>query len=116
MKTIVGINLGIRFILEMAMLGVLAYWGYETGEGAMRWLLLVLAPAAAIVLWGLFVSPKAPIELGRAGRVAVEVVVFAAAVLALDSTGHRSWAIAFGVVALVSGTLNQVAQARRFRA
>lgn len=108
MKIIEGINLGIRFILEMSSLAALGYWGYKTGSGATRWVLTFGAPAAAVVLWGLFVSEKPTIELARALQLVIEFIVFGAAVVALAAAGQGALAATFAIVALISGTLNYV--------
>jgi hypothetical protein len=59
-----------------------------------------------IVVWALFVSPKARVELPRPARFAIELAVFGAAAVALAAAGQRTLAIAFAVIAAVSGTLN----------
>ena len=41
-------------------------------------------------------------------RLAIEFVVFGAAAAALAATGHTALAIAFAVVAVISGTLNYI--------
>lgn len=99
-------NLGLRFLLELGALAAVGYWGWRTGEGALRWVLAAAAPAAVAVVWGLFVSPKATFELARPLRYAVELAVWAAAGAALYATGHERLTVAFVVVAVVSGALN----------
>jgi hypothetical protein len=66
------------------------------------------APAAVIVVWWLFVSPKARIEVPRPGRFAIELLVWAAAAVALVAADQVVLGIVFAAVALVSGTLNYV--------
>jgi hypothetical protein len=66
------------------------------------------APAAAVVLWALFVSEKPTVELGRALQLVIEFIVFGAAVLALAAAGQGTIAATFAIVALISGTLNYV--------
>lgn len=74
----------------------------------MRWVLSIGAVAAVVVVWVLFVSPEPTIELARPIRLAIEFVVWAAAGAALWATGFRTLAIAFVIVAVVSGTLNYI--------
>jgi hypothetical protein len=51
MQLIRGLNLGLAFALELAMLAALAYWGLETGDGTVGRLVLGLgAPAAAVMI------------------------------------------------------------------
>lgn len=47
-----GVNLALRFALELCALAVLAYWGVHTHAGATGWLLGGAAVLAAAVLWG----------------------------------------------------------------
>jgi hypothetical protein len=58
-------NLLVRFLLELSALAATAYWGFATSSGLTQWLLGIAAPAAVATVWGLFVSPKAKIELPR---------------------------------------------------
>ena len=52
--------LTVRFLLELAALGALAWWGLRTGETALTKVLLGAgAPLAMAVVWGAFVAPKA---------------------------------------------------------
>ncbi|HEX2089172.1 MAG TPA: YrdB family protein [Actinomycetota bacterium] len=106
METLRPINLGLRFLLELGALVAVGYWGWQTGEGAMRWLLAAGAVLVAIVVWLVFVSPKPKVELARPVRLIIEFGVWAAAALALYATTSVLFAVASFVVALVSGTLN----------
>ena len=89
-------------------LAALGYWGWTTGSGVTRWLLAAGAVAAMAVVWGLFLAPKRRIDLAKPLRLAIEFVVFGAAAAALAATGHTALAIAFAVVAVISGTLNYI--------
>jgi len=104
----VGANLVLRFLLELTALAVTSYWGFASSSGARQWILGLGAPVVIAVVWGLFVSPKAKIELPRPARFAVELVVWAAAALALVAAGQAVPGIAFAAVALISGTVNYV--------
>lgn len=108
MKALQGANLGLRFLLELSAFAAIAYWGYDAGSGVWRWLLAVGAPALVAVVWALFVSPKARIELARPLRLVIEFLVFGAAALALAAAGQPILAVVFAVIAAISGTLNYV--------
>jgi hypothetical protein len=103
-----GANLAVRFLLELCALAALGYWGWTSRSGATRWLLVVAAVGAMAVVWGLFLAPKRRIDLAKPLRLAIEFVVFGAAAAALAATGHTALAIAFAVVAVISGTLNYI--------
>jgi hypothetical protein len=96
-----GAALAIRFAVELCLLAAVGYWG-ATLEAATpaRVLVAVAAPVSVAVVWGLFVSPKARVQLGRTAWVAVQVVLFGLGVAALVSAGAPGLAIALGVVAL----------------
>jgi hypothetical protein len=101
-------NLVLRFLLELSALAATAYWGFAAASGVTQWVLGLGAPLLVAVVWGLFVSPKAKIELPRPTRFAIELLVFAAAALALATASQPVLAIVLAVLALVSGTLNYV--------
>ncbi len=107
MDVLKNANLALRFLLELGALAAVAYWGYRTGDGALRWVLAVAATVAVAVVWWLFVSPKAAIDAPQPARLVIELAVWTAAAAALWAAGHPTLAIAFFVVAVVSGVLNQ---------
>jgi Protein of unknown function (DUF2568) len=103
-----GALLAVRFLLELAALASLAYWGFTEYDGVVSILLGVGAPLVAAVVWGLFVSPKA--RYGSPIRQAVgEAAVFGAAVIALFAADQPVLAIVFAAVALADGVLVRVA-------
>ena len=101
-------NLALRFVLELSALTATAYWGFATASGLTQWVLGLGAPALVAVIWGLVVSPKAKVELPRPAQFAIELLVFAAAALALVAAGQPILGIVLAAVELVSGTLNYV--------
>lgn len=81
--------LAARFLLEVALLAVLAIWGFQLGDGLALGLLCGLAaPSAGAFLWGLFISPKRRFELGRIPRLMLELALFAGAAGALWQMGR----------------------------
>jgi len=81
--------LALRFLLELALLAALALWGFHAGDAlALRLLAGLGAPAAAALLWGLFISPNRRIELGRIPRLLLELAMFALAAAALWQLGR----------------------------
>jgi hypothetical protein len=103
------VNEGLAFLLELAALGILSWWGFSTGHGLLLHLVLGLgAPAAAITVWTLFAAPKARFQLAMPFVLLVKAVVFGSAALAYGSLGHQGPALAFAVVALVNTALAAV--------
>jgi hypothetical protein len=76
-------NDSLRFLLELAALASLAYWGFAEYDGVVQWLLGLGAPLAAAVLWGRFVAPRASHPTVDPVRLVLEVLVFGSGVAAL---------------------------------
>lgn len=106
MTTLRGSTLVVRFLCELSALAALAYWGFDTGEGAFAWILGLGAPLAAASVWGVFVAPKARRPVGRSTRLLIEFLVFASAAAALGASGQPWLAAALGVAALTTSVLN----------
>jgi len=96
MELIMGANLLLRFLLELCALGALGYWGFKTGNATITKIALgVGAPLVAAVVWAVFVSPRAPVELPGLLVLVLQVLVFGSAAAGLAATGHRTFATAF---------------------
>jgi hypothetical protein len=107
MQAVKALNLAIRFfVVELGALAAAAYWGYEATDGAARWILAVAAPAAVAAVWWLFIAPKARIEVSRGAALGIELVLLGLVAAGLAAAGPVWLGIAFGALALVSGTLN----------
>jgi hypothetical protein len=89
-------NLTLRFLLELAAIGALGYWGFRTGTGPLGKAALGLGtPALAMVVWGAFVAPKASVAVADPGRLLISLAVFGTAALALYAT--RQDALVWGL-------------------
>ncbi|MFB9369181.1 YrdB family protein [Kitasatospora sp. NPDC001664] len=100
------VNETVAFLLELAALALLGWWGWHVAPGPVAGVLLaVLLPGAAAVLWGMFAAPKARIALPVAGVLAVKAVVFGAAAAAYYAVGAASCATAFAVMVVVNTAL-----------
>lgn len=112
----IGPNEVVRFLLELFAFFTLGYWGYLAWP--FPWpgiLFLIGTPLFAILVWGLFRSPKARIRLDPVGRGLVEILIMGSAAIAWAMLGHPIIAIGFAIIALVSGTINLRAEMRRER-
>jgi hypothetical protein len=81
--------LSLVFLDELLAMAAFGVWGWEVGRP--RWLLVVLLPVAAMVVWWLFASPKAPFG-GALVRPITKLVVFGLACAGLLDAGHTGWA------------------------
>lgn len=97
------VNLGLRFFLEIAALVSLGMWGWQKGEGWLRFLLAIGLPLAAAILWATFRVPNdpgnAPVAIPGILRLALEAGLFIFAVWALHAAGRTPWAWGLGIVA-----------------
>lgn len=96
-------NETVAFLMELAALAALAWWGFTTGNRTFVHVALGLGlPLIAVVMWALFAAPKSKIRTPLAGVLAVKALVFGGAAIALWEVGHESLAIAFAVIAVAN--------------
>ena len=76
MSGLQALNLGLRFLLELAAL-----------------------------VWGLFAAPKAPLKGGLGFQLAVEALVFGAATAALFLAGRPVWGVAYAALVVLNRVL-----------
>ncbi len=103
----IGPNDILRFFLELFAFASLGIWGFLAFP--LPWpgvLIGIGAPLLAILVWALFVSPKAVFRIDVFGKALVEIAVFSAAAIGWWMLGQPVVAIVFAVVAAVSGILN----------
>jgi hypothetical protein len=101
-----GLMLLLAFLLELAAIAALAWWGFALdAAGWARVLAGVGVPLVAVVLWGLYAAPRARFKV-PAAAVAVKIVVYGAATAALAAVGHVTLAVVFlALVLLVTGLI-----------
>ncbi|UQU66370.1 YrdB family protein [Couchioplanes caeruleus] len=86
-----GLNLTVRFGLELAALTALGYGGWHVpGPLWVRLLAAIAFPAAGIAVWAQWVAPHARRPIPDPLRLIPEWVVFGGATVALLVTG-RTW-------------------------
>jgi Protein of unknown function (DUF2568) len=98
-----SINLGLAFVLELALLAAIAYWGSQlSGSPAVRWLVAIAAPAALALIWSQIAAPNARRRLPPAPLVAFKLLVFTVGAALLYSAGGQGLAIALEAVAVAN--------------
>lgn len=102
------INLAVRFLLELAGLAALAYWGWTQHEGLLRILLALGLPLVAAILWGTFAVPddpsrsgKAPVPIPGIVRLLLELAFFGFAAWALYDAGNTVLSLILAVVVVL---------------
>lgn len=99
-------NLALAFLLELWALVALGYWGFNTGQnGLSRALLGLLTPLVVAVFWGVFLAPKASVQLSEPSSLVLKLMVFGLAALALYASHQPALAWVFGLVVLVNQAL-----------
>jgi hypothetical protein len=97
------INLGVAFLLELAMLAALGYWGYQQGKKTMmKYAFAIGLPVIAMVLWGIFAAPKSQYRLDTPARVIFEVSLYTITAFLLYKSGHTTLATVCWFIMLLS--------------
>ena len=101
------LNLALRFMLELAALASLGYWGWTQFDGVLRFLLAIGLPLLVATIWGTFRVPgdasangEAPVPVRGIIRLLIESVLFVFATWALFNAGATTSATIFGGLAL----------------
>jgi hypothetical protein len=106
----IGVLLGLRFLIELALAAGLAWLAAAAGPGGVVSVLLAVAAVVVIgVFWTVLMAPRARRRLAGPVRLVVELVLFAGTSAGLIAVGHPVPAIVGGVIAIVAALL-----ARRF--
>lgn len=104
-------NLALKFGVELAAIASLGYWGASLDGSVLSAVMMVLAPAAMILLWGRFAAPKASRRLPVPARIALELTLLLGAALALLAAGEAALgAVVGGAVGLNALSLSALGQ------
>lgn len=102
------INLVFRFCLEMTCLISVGMWGWQLGDGWLRWLLAIGLPLMLSTIWGVFNVPNDPSRGGAAPvpvpgivRLLIEIFFFVCGAYALLSLGHSTFGGAFIILLIL---------------
>lgn len=109
-----SLNLALRFVLELCLLGALAYWGFSTGGSVAIDIALGFgAPLLAAAVWGTFIAPKARRRLTDPLKVAVEIDLFTLGALALAFSASIALAMVFALAVALNIALMFVLDQRQ---
>jgi hypothetical protein len=100
LRSLYAVAATVAFLAELAALAALGYWGAVTGRGAWAWVLAVLTPLVAAVIWGTFASPRAPVQLATVPKIALRLAVLLGGAVALAVAGQRWLAVALAAVVI----------------
>lgn len=96
----------VRLLVELAVVFSLGFWGFVAWAFPVNIAVGILLPALAILIWALFLSPRAVFAVHPFVRAIIELLLYASATLAWWSLEQTWIGIAFALVATVSGLLN----------
>ncbi|QBD77097.1 DUF2568 domain-containing protein [Ktedonosporobacter rubrisoli] len=103
------VNMGLAFLLELGVLVALGYWGFQVGQGMLMKILPGIGlPVLAIIVWGILGAPKSSWQLQGIWYLALQVVFFGSAALALFSAGRRDLGIAFALLFVLNVALTRI--------
>ena len=106
MEILKGLNLLVRFLLELCMLAAVGYWGFKTQSGwPMKILLGIGLPVLIAVIWGLFVAPKATYPLSGVPRLLLELILLGSGAVALFVSGKANLGWIYLAVLLINEVL-----------
>jgi hypothetical protein len=98
-----GLNLAVRFILELCLLGSLGWVGFQLGGPmTIKAALALILPLGAAIIWGMFIAPRAAIAVPYWLWLAIQILLFSVAVAGLIVIGHRQLASVFGLVVIIN--------------
>lgn len=96
----------LAFVCEIFAFITLAIWGFAMWPFPWNLVVGIAAPVAAILVWALFVSPRAVLAVHPFVRAGVELLVYVSATIAWWSMGLTWVGLGFAVVAVTAGVLS----------
>ncbi len=94
--------MGIRFVVELAGIGALAYWGLQTGPDGIGGILLAAGAALGlIVVWGRVAAPRADNRFSQPQRDIIGTVLLLLATGALGAAGQPTVALVLAAVVVI---------------
>lgn len=93
----------VAFGCELFAFATLALWGFAAWPFAWNIAFGIAAPVVAILLWALFVSPRAVFAIHPFVRAVVELFVYLSATIAWWSIGFAWIGLGYAVVAVTVG-------------
>lgn len=93
----------ISVLCGLVAFGTLALWGFTAWAFPWNLVFGIGAPVVAILIWALFVSPRAVLAVHPFIRAVVELLVYLSATIAWWSMGQPWIGLGYGVVAVAFG-------------
>ncbi|WP_344737138.1 YrdB family protein [Microbacterium awajiense] len=95
----------VRLLVELAAFASLAIWGFAAFAFPWNIVAGIGTPLVAIIVWALFLSPRAVVSLHPFVQAFAELMIYVAVTAAWWSLGQPWIGLAFAVVAVTVGVL-----------
>jgi hypothetical protein len=96
----------VSFLLELAMLGAFAFWGFHAGPTTVtKWLLGIGLPLLLVIFWSRFMAPKARSRLTWPWLPIASLFLFLLSAFVLYMAGGQTAAVILAVVAVINSLL-----------
>jgi hypothetical protein len=106
MDALKGINLAVRFLLELCMLAAVGYWGFKSQSGwGMKLMLGIGLPLLIAMIWGLFVAPKAIYPLSGIPHLLLALILLGSGAVALFASGNPTLGWVYTIILIVNQVL-----------
>jgi hypothetical protein len=100
-------NDAVRFLVELAALAAVCYWGFHDHPSWIAKLVLGIGgPVLIATAWGIWMAPKSNRRATEGIRALLELLIFALATAALAASAGAALAIIFAVVATSNAVLD----------
>lgn len=96
----------LAFACELFAFFTFAFWGFAGWAVPLNLAFGIGTPVAALLLWALFVSPRAVLSVHPFVRAVIELLIYAGATIAWWSMGQTWVGLVFAVVAVTAGLLS----------
>ena len=104
----IGVNDALRFILELWALVVFVYWGLNQSLGILNYVLMLILPIIAAIVWGTFAVPNdpsrsgsAPVPVPGAIRLILEFLILGAAFWIMYTIASIYLGLVFGILVII---------------
>ncbi|MFF5994959.1 YrdB family protein [Lysinibacillus sp. KU-BSD001] len=100
------VNLLLRFLLEIATLAIIGYWGLQQGNSYLTKILFCTGLlVVTISIWATFGAPKASLALEGISLLTLELVIFGIAAVILWTTLKPAMAVVFVIAVSINRVL-----------
>lgn len=101
MDILKGFYVTLAFILEIAMVWSIGFWGFQTSEVYTKFLFGLGLPVLVAIFWGMLMAPKAQRRVRQPWRLIIGSILFSLGACALYAANQPAWGYAYAVAIVV---------------